>query len=86
MASGRENYGDAIEPMAIVGMACRFPGDVSTPGEFWDLLEQQRSGHCEVPPDRFKGDTWQHPDFDRRGGVSGLNSVETATQTEGTDL
>jgi len=29
--------------IAIVGLACRYPGDVSTPTEFWDLLEKGRS-------------------------------------------
>lgn len=35
-----ENPTDQI---AIVGLACRYPGDVSTPTEFWDLLEKGRS-------------------------------------------
>ena len=26
------------EPVAIVGMSCRFPGDVRSPGELWELL------------------------------------------------
>lgn len=80
--SGGEKYGDAIEPIAIVGMACRFPGDVSTPGQFWDMLEHQRSGHCDVPEDRFKGDVWRHPDFDRRGAVSERTMDQRVTRAE----
>ncbi len=34
----------AMEPVAVVGIACRFPGDASTPERFWDLLQH---GKCE---------------------------------------
>jgi acyl transferase domain-containing protein len=40
------------EPMAVVGMACRFPGadDLSA---YWRLLDQGGSGIVEVPPGRW---------------------------------
>jgi pimaricinolide synthase PimS1 len=40
------------EPIAIVGMGCRFPGGVSTPDELWDLVATGRSGVSEFPADR----------------------------------
>ncbi|KAI1167621.1 hypothetical protein F5B18DRAFT_673595 [Nemania serpens] len=41
------------EPIAIVGMACRFPGKSDTPADFWEMLVQERSGYSEPPSSRF---------------------------------
>ena len=38
-------------PVAVVGMACRFPG-ASSPAEFWELLRDGRTSVGPVPPDR----------------------------------
>ncbi|MFD0634942.1 SDR family NAD(P)-dependent oxidoreductase [Catenulispora yoronensis] len=40
------------EPIAIVGMACRYPGDVRTVDEFWDLIAAGRDGVTPFPTDR----------------------------------
>ncbi|MFF1906128.1 amino acid adenylation domain-containing protein [Kitasatospora sp. NPDC058218] len=55
------------EPIAIIGMACRLPGDVSSPDELWDLLERGADGISEVPADRWDADAIYDPDPDVRG-------------------
>ena len=43
----------AREPIAIVGMACRFPGGVNTPDDYWDLLEHKRHAVSEISSQRM---------------------------------
>jgi epothilone polyketide synthase D len=40
-------------PIAIVGIGCRFPGNVSGWQQYWDFLSRGGDGICEVPPDRW---------------------------------
>ena len=49
--SADRNWAD--EPVAVIGLGCRFPGDVVGPEAFWQFLCEGRSGVGEVPPDRW---------------------------------
>src|SRR5262249_29593214 len=44
------------EPIAVVGMGCRFPGGVDNPEQYWELLREGRSGIVRVPPERWGAD------------------------------
>lgn len=55
------------EPIAIVGMACRFPGNVSSPSEFWELLSRTRTGFTAVPERRFDSSAFYHPNPGKGG-------------------
>ncbi|PYI01585.1 polyketide synthase [Aspergillus sclerotiicarbonarius CBS 121057] len=58
------------EPIAVVGMACRLPGNVSSPSQLWDFLIENKSGHCHVPKDRYNADAFYHPDAERPGCIN----------------
>ena len=50
------------EPIAVVGIGCRFPGGVRGPESFWELLTQGRDGVVEVPPQRWDAEEYYDPD------------------------
>lgn len=50
------------EPIAIIGMGCRFPGQANTPEAFWQLLRAGVDAVTEIPPDRWDMDAYYDPD------------------------
>ncbi|HEY3868275.1 MAG TPA: SDR family NAD(P)-dependent oxidoreductase [Actinocrinis sp.] len=65
-ASAHRPAPGAAEPIAIVGMAGRFPGADSVEG-FWDLLDAGRDAVGPVPADRWDGAALHDPDPLRAG-------------------
>ncbi|EGP91889.1 polyketide synthase [Zymoseptoria tritici IPO323] len=48
------------EPIAIVGIACRFAGDVDTPSKLWKLLQDPHDLRQEIPKTRFNTEGFYH--------------------------
>jgi phthiocerol/phenolphthiocerol synthesis type-I polyketide synthase C len=50
------------EPVAVVGIGCRFPGNVSGPEDFWQFLLEGRDAITEVPGQRWDADAYYDSD------------------------
>ncbi len=50
------------EPIAIVGMGCRFPGGATDLTSYWRLLCDGVDAISEIPPDRWNADDFYDPD------------------------
>jgi len=48
--------------IAVVGMACRFPGEANSPTAYWELLKNAKDAVSEVSSDRWDNDFYQHAD------------------------
>ncbi|MYS27166.1 polyketide synthase, partial [Streptomyces sp. SID7804] len=60
--------GATDEPMAVVAMACRFPGGVTSPEELWDLMVAEVDAVSTPPADRgWDLDAMYDPDTERHG-------------------
>jgi acyl transferase domain-containing protein/acyl carrier protein len=56
----KEREKEGMEPVAIIGMGCRFPG-APNPRAFWQLLCSGGDAITEVPPDRYDIDAFYDP-------------------------
>ncbi|KDN65093.1 putative mycocerosic acid synthase [Colletotrichum sublineola] len=59
--------GGRDEPVAIIGMACRFPGEATNPSKFWELLKDGRDAFSEA--DRFNPEAFYHANSSGRQNV-----------------
>lgn len=59
-----------VDPIAVIGMGCRFPGGVGSPDQLWELLSEGRSGLIETPIGRWNADAFYHPDSEGREAIS----------------
>ena len=68
------NGEDKVMPIAVIGLALRFPGDATSPERFWQMLLEGRSARSEVPTDRFNIDSFYRPGLGRTDTVRSPHS------------
>lgn len=56
-----------VEPIAIVGLGCRFPGGADTPEKLWDLVYEGQQCWQDVPSSRYNWKAFHHHDPDTKG-------------------
>ncbi|OTA87488.1 hypothetical protein M434DRAFT_35325 [Hypoxylon sp. CO27-5] len=61
---------DKHEPVAIVGMGCRWPGGVHDGSQFWNFLHDRVDGWKEFGHPRFSNRGFYHPNSDRPGSMA----------------
>jgi acyl transferase domain-containing protein/NAD(P)-dependent dehydrogenase (short-subunit alcohol dehydrogenase family)/acyl carrier protein len=55
------------EPIAIVGMGCRFPGNASNPQDFWKSLCKGFDAIIDIPKGRWDSRRFYHPHLNAPG-------------------
>lgn len=67
----KQNQNTVFEPIAVVGMACRFPKGVNTPSKFWKALKNQDDLIGPVPKKRVNPslhEAWKNSEFLKEAG------------------
>ncbi|PYI07708.1 polyketide synthase [Aspergillus sclerotiicarbonarius CBS 121057] len=58
------------EPIAVIGMGCRFSGEASSVEGFWAMLRSGRKQHGRVPASRYEASAWEHPSHERKAAIN----------------
>jgi len=53
---------EKTEPIAVIGVGCRFPGNANDPDSFWHLLHEGIDAVTEIPSDRWDIDAYYDQD------------------------
>src|SRR6478672_13629904 len=69
------------DPIAIIGIGCRFPGGVNDTESFWELLAEGREAVSEVPADRWNIERF----FDEEPGLPGKSIARRGGFLDGID-
>ena len=70
LESTPQSHAPEREPIAIIGMGCRLPGNVNNAADLWQLLCEAKDPISEVPMDRWDLRSYYDPDPAKPGKVS----------------
>ena len=59
----------SVMPIAVIGMACRFPGEGDNVDGFWTMIREGRDAWSEFPKTRMNAEAFSHPYAARTGSV-----------------
>ncbi|KAL4961999.1 type I polyketide synthase [Aspergillus stella-maris] len=59
-----------LKPLAVVGLALRYPGDAVSPDKFWRMLMERRCASSRYPADRLNIDAHYNPTGNRQDTLS----------------
>lgn len=65
----QQKFISVYSPIAIVGMGCRFSGNINSPKEFWKLLIDGTDAITDVPSDRWNHDYFYAKDRVQAGSM-----------------
>ncbi|OCL05917.1 reducing type I polyketide synthase [Glonium stellatum] len=82
----RNGCPEAEMPIAIIGMSCRFPGNVTSPEKLWKLCADGKSAWSEIPEDRFNKEAFYHPQSEKRTTGAKTNVIGGHFLTEDLSL
>jgi len=57
------------DPIAIIGLGCRFPGGANSPRQFWDLICNKYDAISDIPADRWNRDAFYNHDMAAPGTI-----------------
>lgn len=58
------------EPIAVIGLSCKFAGDAANPEKLWKMLAEGRDAWSEIPTSRFDPKGVYHPEAQKLSTVS----------------
>lgn len=73
-----------VEPIAVIGSGCRFPGESDTPSKLWSLIRDPHDLSKKPPLSRFDIDTFYHPVGTHHGTTNATKSywLEDSDRTD----
>lgn len=76
------NASTTTEPLAIVGVGLRLPGDIHTLEDLWTLLTEKKSTRCKTPSNRFKIEAF----YNEKGGAGTVRTEYAHYLAESTNF